>query len=200
MNSSGSRSFARVSTTPSSHLTIPRTFFGRSEIAHTSFANSDLSESTLCWNDFVDVDFTNACLAGADLRASNYERVRFAVPTSAAPICGAHPSKDVRSSAPDGGREARASCVRRRLALRRAGSRGRVARRGRRTATRRMKNVERRKLQRAHPLDVRRCAREGGQCTPRDVARSLSERARPTKAEFGTVAIRLEGPTRHHLR
>lgn len=60
-----------------SNLTIPRTFFGRSEIKNVTFQNTDLSESNLCWNDFVDVDFTNAILAGADLRASNYTRVHF---------------------------------------------------------------------------------------------------------------------------
>jgi uncharacterized protein YjbI with pentapeptide repeats len=36
-----------------------------------------LRESTLCWNDFVDVDFSQAVLSGADLRASLFERVSF---------------------------------------------------------------------------------------------------------------------------
>lgn len=58
-------------------LTLPRTFFGRSEIRDASFHNTDLSESTLCWCDFVGVDFTDACLRDSDLRASNFERVRF---------------------------------------------------------------------------------------------------------------------------
>jgi uncharacterized protein YjbI with pentapeptide repeats len=58
-------------------LTIPRTFFGRSEVRAISFRSSDLSESCLCWNDFLDVDFTDAILAKCDLRASNYERVQF---------------------------------------------------------------------------------------------------------------------------
>src|SRR5262245_50280372 len=31
------------------NLTLPRTFFGRSEIGPASFKNTDLSESTLCW-------------------------------------------------------------------------------------------------------------------------------------------------------
>ena len=60
-----------------SNLTIPRTFFGRSEINDASFRNTDLSESRMCWNDFVDVDFTGADLSGADLRGSVYRRVRF---------------------------------------------------------------------------------------------------------------------------
>ncbi|MBX3412164.1 MAG: pentapeptide repeat-containing protein [Pirellulales bacterium] len=60
-----------------SNLTIPRTFFGRSEIRDTSFRNTDLSESNLCWNDFIDVDFTGAVLTRSDMRASIYERVNF---------------------------------------------------------------------------------------------------------------------------
>lgn len=59
------------------NLTLPRTYFGRSEIRGTSFKNTDLSESRLCWNDFVEVDFTEATLTGSDLRASVYERVKF---------------------------------------------------------------------------------------------------------------------------
>lgn len=60
-----------------SNLTIPRTFFGRSEISKASFRNTDLSESNLRWNDFIEVDFTEATLARADLRASIYTRVNF---------------------------------------------------------------------------------------------------------------------------
>jgi uncharacterized protein YjbI with pentapeptide repeats len=59
------------------NLTIPRTFFGRSEISSLSFMNTDLSESTLCWNDFIEVDFTDADLSGADLRASIFRQVAF---------------------------------------------------------------------------------------------------------------------------
>ncbi len=59
------------------NLTIPRTFFGRSEISNASFRNTDLTESNLRWNDFIDVDFTEATLARADLRASIYIRVKF---------------------------------------------------------------------------------------------------------------------------
>jgi hypothetical protein len=60
-----------------SSLSIPRTFFGRSEISNASFRNTDLSESNLRWNDFIDVDFTQARLAGADFRASIYTRINF---------------------------------------------------------------------------------------------------------------------------
>lgn len=61
-----------------SALTLPRTFFGRSLIEKASFANTDLSESVLCWNDFVDVNFEGASLSGADLRAAVFTRCRFA--------------------------------------------------------------------------------------------------------------------------
>jgi uncharacterized protein YjbI with pentapeptide repeats len=61
-----------------SGLTLPRTFFGRSEISGTSFRSTDLRESRLCWNDFIDVDFSEAILSDTDLRASLFERVSFA--------------------------------------------------------------------------------------------------------------------------
>jgi uncharacterized protein YjbI with pentapeptide repeats len=60
-----------------SNLSIPRTFFGRSEISSASFRNTDLTESNLRWNDLIDVDFTEASLARTDLRASVYTRVKF---------------------------------------------------------------------------------------------------------------------------
>jgi len=59
------------------NLTLPRTFFGRSEISSISFRNTDLSESTLCWNDFIEVNFTETDLSGADLRASLFRQVAF---------------------------------------------------------------------------------------------------------------------------
>jgi uncharacterized protein YjbI with pentapeptide repeats len=65
-------------------LTLPRTFFGRSEVRRVSFRNTDLSESTANWNDFVDVDFTSADLSRSDLRATVFERVTF----SGASLCG----------------------------------------------------------------------------------------------------------------
>jgi BTB/POZ domain-containing protein KCTD9 len=60
-----------------SNLTLPRTYFGRSEINDALFCNTDLTESRLCWNDFIDVDFSDAVLARSDLRASTYTRVKF---------------------------------------------------------------------------------------------------------------------------
>ncbi|WP_371271260.1 pentapeptide repeat-containing protein [Variovorax sp. OK202] len=60
-----------------SNLTLPRSLFGRSEINGASFENTDLSESSLCWNDFVDVNFSQAKLARADLRASDFEHCDF---------------------------------------------------------------------------------------------------------------------------
>ena len=67
----------RVSDVALERLTLPRTFFARSEIRSVSFRGTDLSESTANWNDFVDVDFTSADLSRADLRASNFQRVSF---------------------------------------------------------------------------------------------------------------------------
>ena len=58
-------------------LTLPRTFIGRSEIHNVSFLDSDLSEATANWNDFIDVDFSSADLSRADFRASMFERVSF---------------------------------------------------------------------------------------------------------------------------
>ncbi len=60
-----------------SNLTLPRTFFGRSEISDVSFRNTDLTESNLRWNDFINVDFTDAVLAKCDFRASLYNNVKF---------------------------------------------------------------------------------------------------------------------------
>jgi uncharacterized protein YjbI with pentapeptide repeats len=60
-----------------STLSLPRTFFGRSEIRNVSLRNTDLTESNLRWNDFIEVDFSEATLARAELRASIYTRVNF---------------------------------------------------------------------------------------------------------------------------
>lgn len=60
-----------------SNLRLPRTFIGHSEINRALFQNTDFTESNLCWNDFTDVDFTLAVLAGSDLRASAFVRVKF---------------------------------------------------------------------------------------------------------------------------
>jgi uncharacterized protein YjbI with pentapeptide repeats len=59
------------------NLTLPRTFFGRSEIREVSFRNADLSESTAHWNDFIKVDFFTADLTGCDLRGCVFERTKF---------------------------------------------------------------------------------------------------------------------------
>ena len=59
------------------NLTLPRTFFGKSNIQYVSFKNTDLSESNLCWNDFNEVSFTDANLSGCDLRASLFCEVDF---------------------------------------------------------------------------------------------------------------------------
>ncbi|MEO8549666.1 MAG: pentapeptide repeat-containing protein [Kofleriaceae bacterium] len=67
----------RVADEDLSNLTLPGTYFARSEISRTSFRNADLRHSTFCWNDFVDVDFRDACLADCDLRAATFERCRF---------------------------------------------------------------------------------------------------------------------------
>ena len=58
-------------------LTLPRTFFGRSLIERVAFVNTDLSQSRMCWNDFLGCDFSHADLAGADLRASRFVDCRF---------------------------------------------------------------------------------------------------------------------------
>lgn len=59
------------------HLTLPHTFFGRSEIRASSFKDTDLSGSTANWNDFIEVNFTGADLSGADLRACVFNGVKF---------------------------------------------------------------------------------------------------------------------------
>jgi hypothetical protein len=59
------------------NLTLPRIYVGRSKIERVSFQNADLSESNLCWNDFLDVDFSAAALIRTDLRRSLFARVKF---------------------------------------------------------------------------------------------------------------------------
>ena len=58
-------------------LTIPRTYFARSEFRRVAFRDTDLSESRMCWNDWLECDFSQADLTGADMRASLYEQCRF---------------------------------------------------------------------------------------------------------------------------
>jgi|tagenome__1003787_1003787.scaffolds.fasta_scaffold19620795_2 uncharacterized protein YjbI with pentapeptide repeats len=62
---------------PLNNLTLARTFFGRSELDKACFRNTDLTESNLCWNDFLSVDFTWAILAKADMRSSQFVDVTF---------------------------------------------------------------------------------------------------------------------------
>jgi uncharacterized protein YjbI with pentapeptide repeats len=59
------------------NMTLRRTFFGKSEVGPASFKNTDLSESTFCWNDFNNVDFTDADLSKSDLRGSLFHEVIF---------------------------------------------------------------------------------------------------------------------------
>jgi len=59
------------------NLTLPLTFIGRSKVTNISFKNTNLTESRLCWNDFIKVDFTQSNLAGSDLRASLFDDVMF---------------------------------------------------------------------------------------------------------------------------
>jgi BTB/POZ domain-containing protein KCTD9 len=60
-----------------SNLTIPRTFFLRSSIERVRFVNTDLSGSWMCWNDFIDCDFSGADLSRCQMRASVFTRCRF---------------------------------------------------------------------------------------------------------------------------
>jgi uncharacterized protein YjbI with pentapeptide repeats len=59
------------------HLTLPRTYFGRSEIRASSFQDSDFSESTANWNDFLDVNFNSAHLSRCDFRSCVFQNVNF---------------------------------------------------------------------------------------------------------------------------
>jgi uncharacterized protein YjbI with pentapeptide repeats len=67
----------RLEDADNSNLTLPRTFFGRSWFAGVSFANTDLSESRMCWNEFKRCDFSGADLSGCDMRASVFKRCKF---------------------------------------------------------------------------------------------------------------------------
>ena len=42
-----------------------------------SFANTDLSESRMCWSDFVECDFSGADLSRCDMRASLFKGCKF---------------------------------------------------------------------------------------------------------------------------
>jgi uncharacterized protein YjbI with pentapeptide repeats len=61
-----------------SNLTLPRTYFGHSTLDRLKFANTDLSGSRMCWNDFLGCDFGGADLSGCDMRCSTFRDCRFA--------------------------------------------------------------------------------------------------------------------------
>lgn len=58
-------------------LTLPRIYFGRSEISRSSFVGADLTESVANWNDFEDVDFSSADLTRLDFRGCMLRRIKF---------------------------------------------------------------------------------------------------------------------------
>ncbi len=60
-----------------SNLTLPRTFFGRSDLSKVSIKNTNSSESNLCWNEFVAIDFGLSDLSLCDGRSSNFYTVTF---------------------------------------------------------------------------------------------------------------------------
>ena len=60
-----------------SALTLARTFFGRSTLNGVDFHNTDLTESRMCWNDFVKCDFRGADLSRCDMRAFKFEDCNF---------------------------------------------------------------------------------------------------------------------------
>jgi BTB/POZ domain-containing protein KCTD9 len=59
------------------NLTLPRTYFGRSEIKSSSFVGSDLTESVANWNDFINVDFSRADLSKFDFRGCSLQKINF---------------------------------------------------------------------------------------------------------------------------
>lgn len=60
-----------------SNLTFPRRHINRTGMTRVSFRNTDLNQSFLCWNDFIECDFTDADLTCCDLRASVFEGCSF---------------------------------------------------------------------------------------------------------------------------
>jgi BTB/POZ domain-containing protein KCTD9 len=67
----------RLEDADNSNLTLPRTFFGRSWFVRVNFANTDLSESRMCWNEFDGCDFSGADLSRCDMRSSIFKGCRF---------------------------------------------------------------------------------------------------------------------------
>ncbi|GAA5441841.1 hypothetical protein Misp06_00002 [Microbulbifer sp. NBRC 101763] len=60
-----------------SNLDMRRTFFSKSGVSDCNFRGTNLEESNLCWNDFINLDLTGANLSKSDLRASLYDGVIF---------------------------------------------------------------------------------------------------------------------------
>ena len=60
-----------------SRMTLPRTYFGRTGFELVSFLDSDLKQSYMCENDWLDCDFTAADLSETDMSSSLYYGCRF---------------------------------------------------------------------------------------------------------------------------
>lgn len=60
-----------------SELTLPRMFFGRSSFERVNFGGTDLSDSRMCWNEFIGCDFSNADLRRCDMRATVFRECAF---------------------------------------------------------------------------------------------------------------------------
>jgi uncharacterized protein YjbI with pentapeptide repeats len=56
-----------------SELTLPRMFFARSGFECVNFRGIDLSESRMCWNDFIKCDFSESNLRRCDMRATVFD-------------------------------------------------------------------------------------------------------------------------------
>lgn len=59
------------------NLTMPIVNFYRCGIENMSFRNTVLSGSWFCYNDFINVDFTDADLRQCDMRCSIFQNVQF---------------------------------------------------------------------------------------------------------------------------
>lgn len=60
-----------------SNLTLPRMFLARSEFKRVNFRCSEFTESRMCWNDFIECDFSSADLRRCDMRSSNFRKCTF---------------------------------------------------------------------------------------------------------------------------
>jgi len=58
-------------------LTLPRTYFGKSEFINCAFRNCDLNDSNLIWNDFKQIDFSHSNLSNSDMRGSVFDSCSF---------------------------------------------------------------------------------------------------------------------------